>query len=102
MGGAFPGEQCRSQGLPNEYQIGLPAHGDFSGSDVESVRQLNNNKFAHRLASVSLPGRGGPPVGFNYIYDSKGWGFKEHCGHLTGTCTDTVTPTPGVHNTGPS
>ena len=89
-----------AQGVPNEYRIGFPEHGDFSGSDFESV-QLNNNNLHIELPLWTLPGRG-QSVGVKYIYDSHGWGFNEHCGVRTGTCTDTATPTPGLHNVGPN
>src|SRR5713101_6009274 len=87
------------QGAPNDYQIGFPQHADFSGSDFESV-QINNNNLHIEIPLWSTAGRS-LPVGYKYVYDSKGWGFNEHCGTRTGTCTDTVTPTPGAHGLGP-
>jgi hypothetical protein len=81
-----------AQGAPPDYQIGFPPHGDFSGSDFESV-QLNNNNLHIEIPLWSVPGRG-PSVGLKYVYDSKGWGFKENCNRISGTCTDTVTPYP--------
>jgi RHS repeat-associated protein len=88
-----------AQGAPNDYQIGFPQHADFSGSDFENV-QLNNGNLHIEIPLWSMNGRG-LPVGFKYAYDSKGWGFNEHCGRLSGTCTDTVSPTPGSHGIGP-
>jgi len=89
-----------AQAAPNAYQIGVPEHGDFSGSDFENV-QLNNNNLHIEIPLWNLSGRG-PSIGFKYVYDSRGWGFNEHCGQKTGTCTDTVTPTPGIHGLGPT
>src|SRR5882724_10413187 len=81
-----------AQGAPNDYQIGLPQHGEFSGTDFEHV-QMNNNNLHIDLPLWSAAGRG-PSVGFKYVYDSKGWSFREHCNRISGTCTDTVTPGP--------
>ncbi len=79
-----------AQGAPNEYQIGLPPYADFSGSDFENV-QLNNGNLHIEVPLWNATGRG-LPVGFKYVYDSLGWGFNEHCGSRTGTCTDNVAP----------
>src|SRR5258707_13208389 len=68
------------QGAPNGYQIGLPAHADFSGSDFENV-QLNNGNLHIEIPLSSTPGRG-LSTSFKYVYDSKGWGTKEHCSHI--------------------
>src|SRR5712692_10758103 len=84
-----------AQVVPNDYQIGLPLHADFSGSDFENV-QLNNGNLHIEIPLWSATGRG-LPVGFKYVYDSAGWGFNEHCGRLSGYCTDTVTPSPTGH-----
>jgi hypothetical protein len=84
-----------AQGAPNDYQIGFPPHADFSGSDFENV-QLNNGNLHIEIPLWTTAGRG-PSVGFKYVYDSKGWGFNEHCGRMTGTCTDTVTSNPSAH-----
>ena len=32
-----------AQGAPNDYQIGFPPHGDFSGTDFENVQMNNGN-----------------------------------------------------------
>src|SRR5712692_395805 len=84
-----------AQGAPNDYLIGFPEHADFSGSDFENV-QLNNGNLHIEIPLWSATGRG-LPVGFKYVYDSAGWGFNEHCGRLSGYCTDTVTPSPTGH-----
>ncbi len=86
-----------AQGAPNDYQIGLPQHGEFSGTDFEHV-QMNNNNLHIDLPLWSTAGRG-PSVGFKYVYDSKGWGFREHCDRISGFCTDLVTPGAGLPGT---
>src|SRR5713101_1161967 len=82
-----------AQGAPNDYQIGLPQHGEFSGTDFEHV-QVNNNNLHIDLPLWSTTGRG-PSVGMKYVYDSKGWAFNEFCDRISGLCTDKVTPSPG-------
>src|ERR1700722_16208358 len=84
--------------IPNDYAIGFPPQADFSGSDFESV-QINNNNLHIEIPIWSTAGRGFP-AGFKYGYDSKGWGFGEHCNRLSGTCTDWVTPNPRAHTAG--
>src|SRR5258708_15622490 len=84
-----------AQGVPNGYGIGSPENALFSGSDFESV-QIGNNNLHIEVPLWSMAGRG-LPVGYKYVYDSKGWGFRETCGRLTGTCTDTVSPNPRSH-----
>jgi RHS repeat-associated protein len=81
-----------AQGAPPDYQIGFPPHGDFSGTDFESV-QINNNNLHIEIPLWSTSGRG-PSVGRKYVYDSKGWGFNENCSRISGTCTDHVTAHP--------
>jgi RHS repeat-associated protein len=81
-----------AHGQANDYQIGLPLHGQFSGSDFEHV-QMNNNNLHIDLPLWSASGRG-PSVGFKYVYDSLGWGFNETCNRISGLCTDRVVPTP--------
>ena len=83
-----------AQGAPNDYQIGVPLHGDFSGTDFENV-QLNNGNLHIEIPLWSTAGRG-PSVELKYVYDSLGWGFHETCNRFTGACTDTVTPNPGL------
>ncbi len=46
-----------AQGAPNDYQIGLPQHGEFSGTDFEHV-QMNNNNLHIDLPLWSTAGRG--------------------------------------------
>lgn len=84
--------------IPADYQIGFPEHGDFSGSDFESV-QMNNDNLHIQIPLWSLPGRG---LGLDtkYVYDSKGWGFNEICSKKTGTCADHASPSPGSHGLG--
>jgi RHS repeat-associated protein len=84
--------QC---GIPSDYQIGFPEHGDFSGSDFESV-QINNGNLHIEVPLWELPGRG-LPTGYKYVYDSKGWGFNEACSKHYGDCADTVSPHPHAH-----
>jgi YD repeat-containing protein len=79
--------------IGNDYQIGMPNHGEFSGTDFEQV-QLNNNNLHIDLPLWATTGRG-PSVGFRFVYDSKGWGFNETCNHISGLCTDRVLPNPG-------
>jgi RHS repeat-associated protein len=81
-----------AQAAPNDYQIGTPTHGDFSGTGFESV-QLNNGNLHIEIPLWSAAGRG-PSVGFNYVYDSLGWGYNETCNRFTGLCTDSVTANP--------
>jgi len=80
------------QGVPNDYQIGFPPHADFSGTDFENV-QLNNGNLHIEIPLWRTTGRG-PSVGFKYVYDSLGWGFREQCSRIAGTCTDHVTDHP--------
>src|SRR5437867_11947841 len=70
-------------GAPNDYQIGFPAHADFSGSEFESV-QLNNGNLHIEIPLSRTSGRG-LSTSFKYVYDSKGWGIKEHCSHIDPT-----------------
>jgi len=81
-----------AQNTANDNQIGMPVHGEFSGSDFEHV-QMNNNNLHIDLPLWSTTGRG-PSVGMKYVYDSRGWGFNENCNHFTGICTDHVTNHP--------
>jgi RHS repeat-associated protein len=83
-----------AQGAPNAYQIGFPAHGDFSGSEFDSV-QINNNNLHIEIPLWTASGRG-MGIGFKYVYDSKGWGFNEHCDRQ-GFCTDSVSPASTGH-----
>src|SRR5215467_14823574 len=76
--------------VPNDYQIGMPPHADFSGTDFENV-QVNNNNLHIEVPIWSMPGRG-PSTGYKYIYDSKGWDFLEHCNPISGYCSDRVEP----------
>src|SRR5256885_1551164 len=78
-----------AQGAPNEYQIGFPLNGEFSGTNFEQV-QMNNGNLHIEIPLWSAAGRG-PLVGFKYVYDSLGWGFNETCDRLSGTCHDVVT-----------
>src|ERR1700675_193507 len=82
-------------GVPGSYQIGFPEHGEFSGSDFESV-QMNNNNLHIEVPLWELPGRG-LPIGYKYVYDSKGWGFNEACSKHYGDCADSVSPQPRGH-----
>lgn len=84
-----------AQGAPNDYLIGYPPHADFSGSDFENV-QLNNGNLHIEIPLSSTAGRG-LSVTYKLVYDSKGWGFNEHCGRISGTCADWVVPNPGAH-----
>lgn len=81
-----------AQNAPNEYQIGFPPNGDFSGTDFENV-QLNNGNLHIEIPLWNAAGRG-TGVGFKYVYDSLGWGFAETCSKITGLCHDKVTPNP--------
>lgn len=85
-------------GIPADYQIGFPEHGEFSGSDFESV-QTNNNNLHIEIPLWELSGRG-LMTGYKYVYDSRGWAYNEACNHLTGDCTDTVSPHPLGHDMG--
>jgi hypothetical protein len=66
-----------AQNIGNGFQIGVPQHADYSGSEFEHV-QINNNNLHIDLPLWSTNGRG-PSVGMKYVYDSKGWGFNETC-----------------------
>jgi RHS repeat-associated protein len=91
----IPGTVLGQGAAPNDYQIGLPEHGDFSGSDFENV-QLNNGNLHIEIPLWNATGRG-LPVGLKYVYDSLGWGFTEVCSKRYGTCTDTASSTPKIH-----
>lgn len=50
-----------AQGASNDYQIGLPQHGEFSGSDFENVQVNNNNLHIDLWCPSSRPSVGRSP-----------------------------------------
>src|SRR6267154_1484168 len=76
------------QDMTNALNIGLPENGVFTGSDFDTV-QLNNGNLHIELPLWTLKGRGLSGE-FKFVYDNKGWHFKQHCDSKTGLCTDTV------------
>src|SRR5258708_3007684 len=82
----------RARSIGNGYQIGVPQHAEFSGSEFDHV-QINNNNLHIDLPLWGASGRG-PSVGFKYVYDSEGWGYNETCNRISGLCTDRILPNP--------
>ena len=80
-----------AQGAPNDYQIGFPPNGDFSGTDFENV-QVNNGNLHIEIPLWSTTGRG-PSVAFKYVYDSLGWDSLVKCNRISGSCDGKVLPT---------
>jgi hypothetical protein len=71
--------------VTNPLNVGFPTNGVFSRSDFDNV-QLNNGNLHFEIPLWSDTGRG-LAVSFKFVYDNKGWAFRETCDKY-GICTE--------------
>jgi hypothetical protein len=82
-----------AQDVNNSVNVGFPTNGVFTGSNFDSV-QINNGNLHVTLPMWSVKGRG-LDVGYNMIYDSKGWTYDQWCSDQYGICEVMIRPEHG-------
>src|SRR5919201_1225288 len=83
-----------AQGTDNNFNVGFPPNGIFSGSNFDSV-QVTNGNLHIEIPVWSTDGRG-LDIGTKFVYNSKGWKEHVHCVRLSGTCHADIQPDHGI------
>src|SRR5581483_886605 len=66
-----------SQSNPN-LEAGLKPFGTYQGSEFDSV-SLTNGNLNLQIPLIDIPQRGGVKLGYELVYNHKGFRVTEHC-----------------------